>query len=498
MAVTPPEQVRPAVDAARVAQEGWARLELDGRFSALKEAAAEMLRRRSEIVDLVRLEMGKLEVDGMFTEGLGPLDSLKGWTRVVRAATARERVRLNPLAFPRKRAYVDLVPRGVIGVIAPWNFPVAGLYRSVFPALLTGNAVVVKPSEYTPRSSRWFLDQLAPFLPAGLVATLPGGPATGAAIVESGVDAVVFTGSTAAGRSVAGRAAALGIPCSAEMGGKDAAIVFSDADLERATAGLTQWALQNAGQSCGAIEVVYADSAIADELVARLSRAWSALRPGPGAVGEVDVAPLAHAAQLDTVEAHVADALSRGAELVVGGERHGPGFGYLPTLLDRCRPGMRVVEEETFGPVLAICRVDSPAEAIRRVNEAKYGLTCSLWTEDAHRAERLAERIDVGVVSINNHGMTGAIPELPWSGTRGTGFGVAGSRHALLTFVRPRAVLVDNAKSPDPYWLPYDPDAWHIADLLADVQIGRVERAWRLPGLLRSRIRSLRTFYRRR
>lgn len=495
VAVTPDDEIPRRVELARSAQEEWARRPLDKRLAALDRAAVELLRDRSRIVDLVHREIGKVDVDALFSEGLGPREVLKGWARVVRRGLPREQVKLSSVAFPGKRAFIDRVPRGVVGIIAPWNFPVAGLYRSVYPALLCGNGVVVKPSEHTPRSSAWFVEHLAPHLPSGLIQIVQGGGAAGAALVDAGVDAVVFTGSTRTGRKVSVRCAELGIPCSAEMGGNDAAIVFPDAELSRTTAGLTQWALQNAGQACGAIEVVYADRRIADRLVTRLVRAFQSLRVGPGPRGSVDVAPLATAAQLQTVEGHIDDARAKGAEVLCGGRRRGEGLSYEPTVVDRCTEDMDLVREETFGPVLAVCRVEGPTEAIRRVNRGTYGLTCSLWTQDLTRAERLAERVDVGVVTINNHALTGAIPELPWSGTRGSGFGVAGSEHALATFVRPRTLLVDSSRSPEPFWLPYDSKAWQLADLLADAQLFRLEGAWRLPGLMRQRIRAVRAFF---
>lgn len=484
-----------SVERARAALDEWSRLPLTDRARFLETAARAMLLDRHRAVELVRLEMGKLEVDAMFTEGLGPLDTVKGWVRIIQRAGGRERVRLNPIAFPGKKAFIDLVPRGVVGVIAPWNFPIAGLYRSVFPALLTGNAVIVKPSEHSPRSSAWFIEKLAAELPPGVVQVVQGGGDTGQALVESGVDAVVFTGSTAVGKAVAVRCAELGIPCSPETGGNDAAIVLEDADLDRTSAGLTQWALQNAGQSCGAVEIAYVEERIADDLAKRLAHAFSRLRVGPGREAEVDISPVAHARQLALIEAHVADALSKGAELLCGGRRTGDGLWYEPTLLDRCTDAMEVVQEETFGPVLALARVEGPTEAIRRINRGRYGLTCSLWTRDIQRAERLARRIDVGVVTINNHSMTGAIPELPWSGTRGSGLGIANSRHALATFCRPKALLVDESKSPEPFWLPYDRNAFLLADILAESQLFRLDRVWRLPLLLRERVRAVKAFF---
>jgi acyl-CoA reductase-like NAD-dependent aldehyde dehydrogenase len=417
---------------------------------------------------------------------------------LLRPALARRRVRLNPLGFPGKRAFVDAIPRGVVAIIAPWNFPMAGLYRSVLPALLSGNAIVLKPSEHSPRSSGWLAFCLAAHLPAGVVQLAPGDGAVGAALLDARPDACVFTGSTVTGRRVAIRCAELGIPCSAEMGGKDPAIVLADCDLDRTVAGITHWALCNAGQACGAIEIVYAEHAVADGLVERLREVWTRLRAGPEHGTGGDVAPLANARQLEVVSRHVAEARAQGATVVCGGGRLGDGLWFAPTVLDHCTEGMAVVREETFGPVLAVCRVDGPAEAIRAANRLRYGLGASLWTSDLARGQRLAERLDYGVVSVNNHSFTGAVPSLPWSGTRGTGFGVANSALALSTFVRPRTLVVDRRKDPELYWMPYDETLVELGEVLADLQTARLGRVWKLPGLIRRRMRKLRDFFRRR
>jgi acyl-CoA reductase-like NAD-dependent aldehyde dehydrogenase len=195
------------------------------------------------------------------------------------------------------------------------------------------------------------------------------------------------------------------------------------------------------------------------------------------------------------VEAHVAGALAKGATLVCGGARGERGLTYLPTLLDRCTPEMEVVRDETFGPVLAIVRIDGAADGIHHVNNARYGLGASIWTRDMARAQRIADKLDVGVVTINNHAFTGAIPALPWSGTRDTGSGVANSEHALATFTRPKTLVVDGADAPDFFWLPYDKTLVEIGHLLADAQIGKILRAWKLPFLMRDRVGRIKDFF---
>jgi len=488
---------RAIVARARAAQHAWYMQSLSDRTAALRRAARTMLRRRSEVIDLAYEEMRKVPIEGLFNEALGPLEAVNGWARVVEDGIRRQHVTLNPFSFPRKRAYVDLVARGVVGVIAPWNYPVAGLYRSVFPALLTGNAVVVKPSEYTPRTSAWLVERLAEELPADLVHAVEGDRVVGRALIDAGIDACVFTGSPESGREVRVQCAERGIVSSVEMGGKDAAIVLRDCDLPRTVAGITHWALSNAGQACGAVEVAYVDQAIADAFVAAMRHAWLALasRLQVGGDRTASVAPLANDKQFEIVSSHVEDAVAKGAIVVCGGPVATEPRAFAPTLLDRCDGRMRVVRDETFGPVLAVVRVAGAADAVRLTNESRYGLGASIWTRDIARAERLAGRLDVGVVTINNHAFSGAIPALPWSGTRETGFGVAGSALALGTYVRPRAVIVDRAAAPELFWMPYDQTLRQLGEALADLQLGRLLEALVLPTAIRRRAKTVRNFF---
>lgn len=486
--VTHPD-VREAVSRARAAQWHWRLEPLEARIAAVRQAAAQMLRRRAEVMALAEREIGKVPAEGIFNEALGPLDALGAWARVVRRGASRRRVRLNPINFPRKSAYVDYLPRGVIGIIAPWNYPAAGLYRSLFPALLTGNAVVLKPSEYSPRTSAWVAERLADALPSGLVQTVQGDGWAGRALIDAGIDACVFTGSVATGDAVRLQCAERGIPASIEMGGKDAAIILGDCDLPRTVAGVTHWALSNAGQACGAIEIAYVEQGIADEFVEALRRAWTRLSAD-------SVPPLGNRRQLDVVRAHVDEARAKGAQVLCGGAQDTGDLWFPPTLLDRCDGRMKVVREETFGPVLAIVRIDGALDAVRAINESRYGLGASIWSRDIARAERLAERLDVGVVNVNGHAFSGAIPLLPWSGVRNTGYGVANGPESLHTFVRPRTTTVDRSNGPDVYWMPYDSTLVALGEALADAQVGRLGDAWRIPLLVRRRLKTIRDFFR--
>jgi acyl-CoA reductase-like NAD-dependent aldehyde dehydrogenase len=487
------DEIRAAVAGARGAQRDWVERPFADRAAALTRAAKSLLARQDEVIALVRDELGKVDGEALFDEAIGHLDMLKQWIRVVKPAIERKKAWMNPLTFAGKRASTELVPRGVIGVIAPWNFPVAGLYRSLYPALLCGNGAVVKPSEYTPMTTKWLVDGLAAELPTGLVATVQGAGAQGAALIDAGIDACAFTGSPVTGRQVGLRCAERGIPASIEMGGKDCAIVLADHDRVRTIAGITHWKLLNVGQACGAIEVALVEEHVADDFVHRLATAWRKLALGPAAGAEIS--PIGNRRQFDIVCDQVEDAIAKGAKLVCGGAPTGTGLYYPPTILDHCTEDMKVVRDETFGPVLAVVRVDGAADAIRRVNRARYGLGASVWTADIDRGKRIAEKLDVGIVTVNNHAFTGAVPALPWSGTRETGFGVANSAYALSTFARPKALIVDEAKKPEPFWMPWGRDNFEFGSLLIEAQLMKLGRVWKLPLVIDRRVKKVAKFF---
>lgn len=489
--------VAAAVKRARTAQPAWEATGFDVRAAMIEHAAHRIVERREEVVELLHDETGKTPGDVRMGEALGALQFLRDYVEVARPYLRPRRLPFNPIAMPGKSGQVDLVPRGVVAVITPWNFPLATFFRPVFAALLCGNTVVLKPSELSPRMGAWFGSVLEECLPSRVLVVVQGGPEIGAELLRSPVDAVTFTGSTATGREVAKVCAERLIPVSLELGGKDAAIVLSDCLFDRTVAGVMYWALTNAGQSCGAIERVFVEDPIADRFVDALANAVSRLRV-TGDPKTSDIGPVSNARQLEIVEAHVEDAISRGAVLRCGGRRTGDGLWYEPTVLDRCTPDMLVMREPTFGPVAPVCRVPSAEAAVQATNDCSYGLTASVWSADIARAESYARRLQVGTAYVNNHSFTGAMPAAPWTGVKRSGTGVASGVFALHHYTRPRTLVVDRSERADAWWLPMDGTLEELGNQLAEASLGRVRALLNVPGLLRRRQRTVLDFVRTR
>ena len=480
-----------AVARARAAAPAWAALSADERARRLSPLADRILAQAEAIAACVQEEIGKPDVEALLGEVLPSADVVKYWTRVVAELLDPEEVEMDAVAYPRKSGTLYREARGVVGVIMPWNFPVALPLRTLVPALLAGNAVVFKPSEVAPRSGEWVAKLFAGLVPEGVVELVQGAGDVGAALAAADVDLVVFTGSVVTGRKVAHACAERLVPCALELGGKDAAIVLADADLERAAHGVVWGAMMNAGQNCASVERVYVDKAVAEAFTKRVVDVVASLRPG------VDVGPLATPAQRAIVARHVAAAREGGARVLAGGAEGGEGTrDYPPTVVRVEGDDTPLMADETFGPVLPIAVVDGADEAIARANASRYGLTASLWTKNRRKALALAHRLRAGVVTINNHGFTGALPSAPWSGHGETGWGITGSPLALDTLTRPRFVVLDRSRaSRELWWYPYTPALRRVALSMATLRcktaglLERVGALFKLVGAMLARAR---------
>lgn len=451
------DAVREAVSRARLAQEGWAALGPVRRARVMRELARVLARRGEEIATTIRAETGKPRVEAL-AEVLVTVDLIRYYARVAPRHLRSRRVGTGWLLS--KSGRVDRDPHGVVGGITPWNYPFILAMDCVNPALFAGNAVVLKPSELTPLSSVLIPDLLeAAGVPRNLVQVVTGDGSTGQAVVESGVDRVVFTGSTETGRKVMAAAARTLTPVTLELGGKDPAIVLEDADLERAARGVVFGGFFNAGQTCISVERVFVVRSVFEPFVARVTELARALRPGTGTA--MDVGPMISSAQMGIVEAQVADAVAKGARVLCGGARSASDPGvYLPTVLVDVADSMTVMREESFGPLLPITAVADEAEAVARANASAYGLFASVWTGDRRRGMRVARQLRAGGVSVNDVLSHYGVPALPMGGVGASGFGRRRGLDALDEMTRPRTLFADRGGfRREPYWFPYSPSA---------------------------------------
>ncbi len=451
-------QAGAALDAARAAFPAWSALPLRERAAFLLRARQVLVERSDELARLIAREQGKPAAEGHAADILPALDALKHLALHSEDALREEPVESAVLVMAHKEGRLLQVPYGVVLVIAPWNYPLSLPLICAATALVAGNTVVLKPA---PATTLIGLEVGEIFrragLPAGVLNVVATDDTVAASLVEDArVDKIVFTGSVATGRKVMAAAARNLTPVVLELGGKDAAVVCRDADLDLAADGIVWGAFLNAGQTCASVERVYVEAPVADEFVRKVVERARALRNGDPALPETDMGPLTLERQRRIVEEHVADAVARGAKVETGGQApNGPGFFFPPTVLTNVTHDMRIMREETFGPVLPILAVADLDEAVRLANESEYGLTASGWTRSAETARRLQQELQAGAVSINDCISTFGEPAAPWGGFKQSGIGRTHGVAGLREMVQLKYVTRDTAGAPKLWWYPY-------------------------------------------
>lgn len=438
------EDVQAALSRARAAQVEWAKLSIDQRVSYMETALEILLRRQDEFVHVIMGESGKAQTEALMIEIFAACDALRHFSkRALKVLKPQKRSMHGVLALTKKLT-VSFRPLGVVGVISPWNGPFILSLNPVVQALLAGNAVLLKPSEVTPRSGGLVGELFKEAgLPEDLLIVLQGDGETGAALVESGVDKITFTGSVATGRNVAIACAAQLIPCTLELGGKDPMVVCADANLEHAAAGAVAGAVFNTGQYCCGTERIYVVDSVADAFIEKVVQKVLALRQG--AEGEFDVGAMFSPAQLELVESHVKDAVEKGATILVGGDRNRDlkGLYFEPTVLVDVAHDMKIMVEETFGPVLPIMRVRDEEEAIAMANNTTFGLSANVWSRDISKAQRLAARVESGSVCVNDMAMAYGVLEAPFGGRKNSGLGQVNGDEGLRSYCFAQSVITD-------------------------------------------------------
>ncbi len=455
------EQMRAALGCARQAFPGWSRSSFRERGRHLLALRQTILEQADEIAELVAREQGKPRAEALVVEVFPALEGLKHLARHAEDLLRDEPVEPQLVLLAHQHCRRVFEPLGVVLAITPWNYPFSIALISVVQALAAGNTVVLKPAPATTLVGLKIgaLCRQAGF-PDGVVSVLALDDTLATPLVEDPrVAKVIFTGSVPTGRKVMAAAASHLAGVVLELGGKDAAIVCRDADLDRAAAGLVWGAFFNAGQTCASVERVYVEEPVADAFQQKVIQATRRLRQGDPLDDEVELGPMAMERQRRLVEEHVQDALARGAELLAGGQRPaGPGFFYPPTVLARVDHSMRVMREETFGPVLPIMRVPSVDEALRLANDCEYGLTASVWTRDPALAERLCRELQAGVVTVNDCVSSFAEPTAAWGGVKHSGLGRTHGQLGLREMVSAKHVAQDWGRTHLLWWFPYGAD----------------------------------------
>jgi acyl-CoA reductase-like NAD-dependent aldehyde dehydrogenase len=435
-----PETVDAKARELRLFQTEWEEIGPRGRKVWMQKWQDWILDNADHLTEVLMSETGKSRNDASL-EPVALADFIKYWAGNAEAFLADTHPKPHSPVYRVKKLTTVYRPYQLVGIIEPWNFPLAMLALDVVPALAAGAAVLLKPSEVTPLSAVEFARGWSEVGAPSVLRLATGYGETGSAVIANS-DYVQFTGSTATGRKVAVACAERLIPFSLELGGKDPAIVLADADIDRAANGIAWGGMFNSGQVCISVERVYVEAPVYDEFVSKLTENVRNIAQGQEDSGyKYDTGAMATAAQRDIVDRHVQNAVAAGARVLTGGKPTGVGTFFQPTVLADVTPTMSCIAEETFGPTLPVVKVADEEEAIRLANDSNYGLSATVWTGDTERGERVARRLECGAVNINDALTNVFCPSLPMGGWKDSGIGYrAGGPSGLIKFCRQQAI----------------------------------------------------------
>ncbi|HTN73146.1 MAG TPA: succinic semialdehyde dehydrogenase [Methylomirabilota bacterium] len=434
--------VAAAVARAREAQMTWQATSFAERAKLLYRLRDLLIDEQDKLADILTAETGRPRAEAYGNELFYLCDAIGVWAKKSAEYLKPEVIRAHFLLMKTKKVVSTYLPRGVIGIISPWNFPLTLTLGEALPALMAGNAVVIKPSELTPLSALFGTELMTKAgFPKNLFQIVVGRGETGEALIDH-ADMIAFTGSVETGKRVMHRAAERLIPVSLELGGKDPMIVLKDADLERAAGACVWGALMNCGQACTSVERVYVEAPVYESFVTSIVTKVRAIRQG-ASEDEVEVGSITSEAQLQKIEAQVNEAVANGAKALTGGRRNPnfKGFYYEPTVLVDVDPNMSVMRDETFGPVIPIMRVKDAEEALTLANDSHYGLSASVFSRREFADYRMAERLEVGAICINDSLVNFIIPDAPMSGVKDSGFGTRHGAEGIRKYCRQKTIV---------------------------------------------------------
>ncbi len=492
---TPPDQVASIVARARATQNNWARRTIADRCRLLNVLREKMFASREELADAVVRESGKPRAEAVFSDIFVSLDTAAYLAANAEKMLATERVPHHNIAAKAKSGELRYEPLGVVGIISSWNYPLAIPLGQIIPAVVAGNAVVCKTSDFTPQCGalieKLFVD--AGF-PKNLVTVIQGGGEVGRALIDAAPDKICFTGSVETGRRVAEACATRLIPTVLELGGKDAMIVLADANLEIAASGAVWGSFTNCGQVCLSVERIFVEQSVAEKFAALCVEKTKKLRLGPGADSATDVGPLIRSQHVQRMASLIDDAVAHGAKILCGGKPRpdlGPNF-FEPTVIIDVDSASRLFQEETFGPILAIQRVANADEATTRANDSRFALAASVWTANTALAKKIAAQLNAGSVMINDAISYYAISEAPHGGCGLSGWGRTHGKTGLLEMVQTKYIDIDRTPGrAKPWWFRYGGDLERAADAFLQFQY-----APSLAARLRNARAALKTIFR--
>src|SRR6266478_7141674 len=474
---TSPERVSEIVFRARAAQSTWAKLPIRERCAKLRGLQERIMAARNDLADAVVRESGKPRVEALFVDVFVALDSAEYWSKNAANTLRTQRVPHHSTAAKAKRGYLACDPLGVVAVISSWNYPLAIPVSQIIPAVVAGNAVVCKTSDFTPQCGalieKLFLD--AGF-PKNLVIIVQGGGEVGQALIEAAPDKALFTGSVATGRRVAEACAKKLIPSVLELGGKDAMIILADADLDVAASAAVWGSYTNCGQVCLSVERLFVEESVSESFATLCVAKTKKLRLGPGSDASTDDGPLIRPQHVQRMNDLIRDAVSRGARVLCGGHPR-PDLGsnfFAPTVIAGVDSSMKLFQEETFGPILALQSARDAESAIARANDSPFALSASVWTGDTRRGEEIAKRLRAGAVMVNDAISYFAIAEAPHGGCGASGWGRTHGKAGLLEMVQTKYIDVDRLpRREKPWWYRYGADLERAAVAFLQFEFGR-------------------------
>lgn len=463
-----PSEIKEKVKKAREAFAIWGSLPVEKRISYIKNIYNLIIEKRDHIAQVITKNNGKPLTECYLTELASTLQIMEHFINKGSEILSNKNIPLGPM-YPMKKSHMSYEPLGVLAIIEPWNYPFYLPMSAITKALVAGNTFIFKPSSVVAMVGKEIENIfIESGLPDGVANVIYGGGDSANILLDSDIDKVIFTGSVEIGRSIAKKCAEKLLPCALELGGKDPAIVFKGTNIDFAVNGVLWGALANCGQACASIERVYVESEIYEEFTRKITDAIKALKIGDGLSDTTDVGPLINQDQVQTIEDHVNDAVSKGAKVLAGGKRvEGNGFFFEPTVLINVNHKMKVMYEETFGPIIPIMSFTSKEEVINLANDSKYGLAASIWTGDMQGVKEIAEALNCGTVWVNDSLFQQAHPACPWQGYKDSGYGSCD----IYDFTRSKHVSIDQGFIPsirpkNIWWYPYKGKAKSYSDLI--------------------------------